>query len=708
MNFFEQQDLARKNTRRLVGLFILAVLVLVALANVIFLMLPLNLPIPAQADGVPYLLDCVLDEQCRWQENIPWRVVVSFSGMLIFIIAAASLFKAYTLSKGGVKVAEWLGGEEVSLDSQDFLHKRLLNVVQEMALAANCPIPRVFVLPQEQGLNAFAAGFSSKDAVVAVTQGLLESTSREQLQGVVAHEFSHIVHGDSLINMRMVSVLYGILFIAEMGFVCLRVATHGLYYGSSSNYTGRRAYSRRRHSRSGDDARMTMGFIGIGLSLVVLGYLGVFFGNMIKAAISREREYLADASAVKYTRNPDSIADALKVILSQGGRSSGSYIKHAHANELSHFFFSKAVGQGQSIFATHPPLVDRIYRIEPNWDGSTVTRNQLNSVRQKASAAYKQKQQEKTEQKQQQSEQAQALFDLTASALVADLMMADKKEEDRLERLANGQNIENADSVEQDSISAVEQLKQWMNDPVSASAALISYFISLQTTENAEQVKLWQIAFKHWPALKEYEALSHFDFEGLDGLRVVELLMVGIRQCRKDEYELLKKLLTKVIQSDSKLELKEWCFYFLLTSQLDAHFFLAKPKQAQYQKSKPLEAEFLTVLIMLIQQSSTDDEQRPKAYAKACDAMGLYHLSSQAPNFDQVIKFEDFSQSVKKLDLAFSLLKGRMLKALKLAALSDDQLEDDEQWFILSLAAIWGVAMPESFFNDAVDGLSFS
>jgi Zn-dependent protease with chaperone function len=342
-NFFAQQDLARRNTRVLVVLFSLAVLLLLLLTNVVAL-ISLGFIDPSTINTPQY------------RQNLPWHVIGWVSAVVLAAVGIAVLLKWQQLKAGGKVVAESLGGVRLSPDSKDPLQRRLLNVVEEMALAANTPVPAVYLLP-EQGINAFAAGYSPADAVIGVTQGCLAQLNRDELQGVIAHEFSHILNGDMRMNIRLIAILNGILFLGHIGYYMLRAG-------------GRSSAIRAGSSRSGNSKNNGGGLLLLALGLVVIGYLGSFFGNLIKAAVSRQREFLADASAVQFTRNPRGIAGALKAI---GSHSSHSKIANANADENSHLFFGAAISRWASIFATHPPLATRIKRLEPHWNGKFPT-----------------------------------------------------------------------------------------------------------------------------------------------------------------------------------------------------------------------------------------------------------------------------------------------------------------------------------------------
>ena len=269
------------------------------------------------------------------------------------VIAVGTLIKIAQLRQGGPAVAEMLGGLLVDASTRNSGERRLLNVVEEMALASGTPVPPVYVLEQEEGINAFAAGFNPGDAVIGVTRGCVENLSREELQGVIAHEFSHIINGDMRLNIRLIGILGGILAIAVIGFGVLRAAAF-----SSFGY---------RRSRRRDQGNAGMLLVLLGIGLIVVGYIGVLFAKIIKSAVSRQREYLADAAAVQFTRNPDGLAGALKRI---GGFDNGSKLLVDKAEEASHLLFANGVTSFLStIMSTHPPLRDRIRRIDPSFSG---------------------------------------------------------------------------------------------------------------------------------------------------------------------------------------------------------------------------------------------------------------------------------------------------------------------------------------------------
>ncbi|WP_269526747.1 M48 family metallopeptidase [Coraliomargarita parva] len=343
MDFFSAQEFARKRTKWMVLLFILSVLcITVALYGVVLFGY-----YSLFADNASHRNQAVT----LYHPDLFLATLVGVSGFICF----CSLHKIRELRQGGAYVARSLGGRLVSPKTKDPDERKLLNVVEEMAIASGVPVPQVFLMPQG-GINGFAAGYTTSDAVISLTRGAIEKLNRDELQAVVAHEFSHILNGDMRLNIRLMGVLFGLLAIAVSGRSMLRVM---------SDSSRRRS----RSSRKGEGGGLIIIFI-IAFLVMCIGYIGVFFGRLIQSAISRQREFLADAAAVQFTRNPLGIADALKKI---GGHSHRSLIRHPHAEEAAHIFFATALsGNLSSPFATHPPLEQRIRAIEPNWDGKFI------------------------------------------------------------------------------------------------------------------------------------------------------------------------------------------------------------------------------------------------------------------------------------------------------------------------------------------------
>ncbi len=634
MNFFEQQELARHNTRWLIILFVLAVCALVLITLTFLTLFPWQTHAESfYGDGSNQPLICLMTTGCDFWASVAAHSdkLLAVATVLVVIIGGASLFKWFSLKQGGKTVAEMMGATELKSNTGNIAEKRLLNVVEEMALAANMPVPAVYVMRDEYGINAFAAGFSPKDAVIAVTAGALESLNREQLQGVIGHEFSHILNGDMRLNMHMIAVLFGIMFITEAGYVFLR------------------------SGRSSDRRNNGMVFM-LGLGLVVIGSVGTLFGNMIKAAISRQREFLADASSVQFTRNPGAIADALKVI---GGCSEGSVIDNGHGGEISHLFFGEALARMHSLFATHPPLPQRIKRIEPRWNGEylqpllpqTTGDAEENPEEEKAPINF---------------EPALASFMAAAMAVTADQSPAIKPEDT-------------------------------LHDPLGAAAAICCLLLPQDKTGNPGLLATIE---KTWPELHQAMATSPWQQSARqDFLPIVELATSALRQLSAADYVRLKQCLLMLMKADGEIDVYEWALYYLLKSSMDCHFGQAIMSRSQYKNVQDIEPELRTVIGMVIQSTQQNEQCKARAYERAYAVCGI---TISANNNEAIAKtsIEEFTAAIKKLTNAYPLLKSRVVKALIDAAKSDGELEIIERNVIKAIGAaidtpIFNLEMPE-------------
>ena len=337
--FFEHQQIARRNTRVMVLMFLLAVVAVVIAVDVVLAGVWIwgvsdsGYVEPGRRAGLWTMIRSVPAALYLWG--------AVGTAALILIVSTVNVAK---LADGGEAVAKMVGARRISPETRDPLERRFMNIVEEMAIASGVRVPSAYIMDGEQGINAFAAGWDVSGAVVAVTRGTLQTLTRDELQGVIAHEFSHILNGDMRLNIRMIGVLAGIVFIGSIGGFIMRSV------GQSRN---------RKDSASG-------GIFAAGLALFIIGYVGLFFARLIKAAVSRQREFLADASSVQFTRNPEGIAGALDRI-----RASTALISNRRAEDMSHMFF----GQGIKVwfgglFDTHPALDERIKRVHPGFQPS--------------------------------------------------------------------------------------------------------------------------------------------------------------------------------------------------------------------------------------------------------------------------------------------------------------------------------------------------
>lgn len=612
MNFFEAQDKARRNTTWLILLFTLAVAGLVLLTN-LFLMV-----IVAQAKTKQY--DLSFESLINYYT---WQEFASVTLGVCLLIFCGSLYKTMSLSGGGTTVAEMLGGRLISAATTDPLQRRLLNVVEEMAIAAGMPIPQVYLM-DDTSINAFAAGRTPANAVIGVTVGTLSRLSREELQGVVAHEFSHIANGDMRLNIRLIGILHGILLIGLIGYFVIR----------SMRFVGRS------RSNKGAGGLFVVGAFGLGL--MIIGYTGSFFGQWIKAVVSRQREYLADSSAVQFTRNKDGIADALKKI---GGSSVGSTIASPMAAQYSHAFFANGIGSfWQSMFATHPPLEKRISKIEPRWNGEFLHSEISSTVPA-----------EEVQVPQSESSKLAATAAILTSAEQAISQVG----------ILNEGNIE---YVQQLIVAMPVLLREASQDAYSARALIYAVLLNMQKDEAAALSALVQnadpdsqnLALKLLPEVQRLE--DKFK------LPLLELCINALREMSPNQFVQFKLSVSNVISSDKSINLAEWVVQRLLLQQLDEHFGFRKPQRAKYASMDPLEAELQTLLSLIAFVEHADDAAAGIAFASGARELGMEKLQL-LPR--KGFKLESLNRALDQLMRLKPLSKPRLLKACVAIILED-------------------------------------
>ena len=506
MDFFREQEIARRNTRLLTGLFVLAVLALIGITNLLFIGLLLF-----ETEGDPG----------TFFEYFDWPSFIAVGAVVALVIGVVALVNWFNFARGGKQIATALGGTLVLPGTDDPLERRAANIVQEMALAANMPVPSLYVLDEEPGINAFAAGTSPANAVVAVTRGAPKTLDRDQLQGVIGHEFSHILNGDMRLSIRLAAMLRGITFIGDVGGVLLRSSSH-----------------RRRYRSDKDDNQGAM--VALGLGLYVVGLLGGLMAGLIKSAISKQKEYLADASAVQFTRNPEGIGNALKVI---GGHDSGTLVETGRAEEMSHLFFGQVQHRLWSGFATHPPIEERIQRIDPHWDGVFLAASPSQGFGTDDESADDPG-----------HEAALGAIAVVAAGATAALTAT------------GGPAL--ADAGERDE---AEALLQETRDPLGAMALVLA--LAWDPPHEASQ----------WAALdiKPIEGLADIIRRWCEPLRarnaeqrlaVLELCLPALRGLSPEQYRAFRELLLEWINADGKTTLAEWCLFQTVRHFLDPEF----------------------------------------------------------------------------------------------------------------------------------------
>jgi len=632
VNFFEHQDRARRQTRVLVVLFSLAVLAVIASVNALVLLTlgATNFASDPSAGGLI-------------ASN--WSLLLGSTVVTASVIGLASLYRSLQLRSGGGEIARSLGGTAVDPSTDDPLRRRLYNVVEEMAIASGVPVPEVFVLEHEQGINAFAAGFSTTDAAVAVTRGTLEHLDRDELQGVIAHEFSHIFNGDMRLNIRLIGFLFGILILAIVGRKLL--------------YSARFA----RDSRNAAPAVM------IGLVVVVIGYVGLFFGRWIKAAVSRRREFLADASAVQFTRHPQGISGALKKI----GALYASSFMTSDAEEIGHMLFAK--GMGRQMFATHPPLEERILALDPGFkkDELKVLAQQMDRHAQARLA---------------EAEKA-AANEAKASAGPGGLPL---NPEQLIDQIGNPdlQQILMAALLAGSMPSALERAAhsdEWAQEVIC--------FLLLSSDSEVRERQLLQISKALGSQSERQVAMLWDEGKALprkQRLPLLEMAFPGLRRRPQREWISLLRLIDELVAADGQIDVFEYALGRLTANQIEVLLHPDRFRPGGSKTLSELESDALLVMGLLARHGNLEDSDA----AAAAFSAGLEGIASKVPD-----RLPDLDQWPDRLDAALKRLdrlrladKQKLVTALARCALHDRTVLEEELELLRVIAGLIHVPLP--------------
>jgi len=642
MNFFESQDRVSRNTTLLVVLFVLAVVALIIMTNVLIVI----------------VFGFIDSQQLRDGETLTrqmdWKTFAAVGAGVSVVVLAGSLYKIMALSAGGKVVAESLSGQLIARNTQDLNQRKLLDVVEEMAIASGTPAPPVYLLANERGINAFAAGLSPRDAVIGVTQGAIERLSREQLQGVIAHEFSHIFNGDMRLNIRLMGALNGILILGMLGYYLLY----------SASFSGRR----RGNDKGGG------GILALAIGLMAIGFAGTFFGALIRAAVSRQREYLADASAVQFTRNPNGIAGALKRI---GGLEAGSRVENPGAPEVSHAFFAQGIsGFMQMLSATHPPLAKRILRIDPQWDGKFDSSDRPDAARVEVQAG-----EAKTMTRQAAVNKVGAF---AAGAAVADVMTA-------MDRIGNPKQ-EAVDYARSLLSELPVVIKEAAREPHGARAIIYSMLLDKGQKVRARQLKqLQDYADPDVYALTLTLMPRMDDLDIKFRLPVIDIAIPALKQLSLSQYKSFRGNLIALIEMDSRVDLLEWSLQKILFRHLDGQFFKPAPMKARYSDPGRLKKEIELVLSVMARAGAQDQSEVEGAFGASVQALESSGLALLAK--DQ-IRIADLDLALGKLDQLKPLAKYRLLKACVASIWHDQRVTAVEVELFRAFAAVLDCPVP--------------
>ncbi|NJK99098.1 MAG: M48 family metalloprotease [Spirulinaceae cyanobacterium SM2_1_0] len=654
MNFFEHQEVARKNTTLLLFLFAVSVIFTICALYVAIVILLMTAGPEITVNG-----------QSIYRLWSPLLFGVVALGTLA-VVGGGTTWRISTLRGGGGVVAQELGGQLVALNSDDPEEQKLLNVVAEMAIASGIPVPDVYILNHEPGINAFAAGFSTDDAAIGVTRGCVEQLSRDELQGVIAHEFSHILNGDMRLNLRLIGVLHGILLIYLIGRGLLRIVFD----------TGVRV-------RSSDDKKgnAVLVVVAAGFAFVVIGSIGFFCGRAIKSAVSRQREFLADASAVQFTRNPLGIGGALRKI---GGYARGSDLLTGKAEEHSHLFFGSALDSWffPGLLATHPPLEARIGRIE----GLKVAARR--------------------------SQRSAAATPLTATgamgfaggaAAANEPSQAARSPQPQQLQVKPGSVITAVGTTDPEHLAYArallaklpEELRQAVRDRASAAAIIYGSLLDRQAEIRNQQL----ILLKQADGVEIAEASLRYGalVAQLDPrlkLPLVDLTIPALRQSSSAQIEQFFQQVKQLATADGKVSFSEYILQIVLQRRLQPHFSQKEGRsQVQHTAIGAIWDDCTVVLTALAKVGHTSQQNITYAFRS-----GMFRLPGASkrgvPPEPPACNLRDVSRSLARLERAAPKLKQAVVDACAHTVLVDHHVTVREAELLRAIAIALGCPLP--------------
>jgi len=625
-DFFARQDRARRSTSFLLVYFVLAVTLIVVALNLV---------------AIPFSIFFGAD-----------GFLIHFGVTLITlaVILGGCMYKLNELSGGGTALAEMIRARPVQANTTDERERMLRNVVEEMAIAAGITPPRVYVMPGEKGINAFAAGRTVNDAVVCVTSGSLDRLNRDELQGIIAHEFSHILNGDMSMNLKLVGMLHGILLIGLLGMGIMKLN----YAGDADAGLG---YSDFDSSGNDDKAWAVIIFLFLGgMVVTIIGYVGLFFARLIQAAVCRQREYLADASAVQFTRNPHGIGGALKKL---GSGSRGSRLNAYYAEQLAHMFFASNRGDGIDWNSTHPEVPDRIRAVEPDWDGKFPRMDGPTTLAKfsgsQAASSY------------------QPLRDRRPEAVVKTV----------------GAMTPGHVQWASDFLSDVPQtILHAARDAFSARGLIFALLLSEDSTVRQKQLDTISQTLNHGAVDETLNLIGPVTDFGVAGRRVLcDLAIPALRELSDPQKENFLQTCRVLIEADGRVTIFEFMLHEMITAQLQAN---PRPQTVQYVSLKPVMPDVQVVLSAL---ASTDGKS-PQASAQAFRA-GVARLQTDASLWQlQTVDLRSLRTSLERLARCSPGVKRRVVDACAYCVAADGLVQVEESELLRVVTSLLACPLP--------------
>jgi Zn-dependent protease with chaperone function len=573
VDFFERQDKARRNTKLLVFYFAVAVLLLIVAVYVAVALIFTGVELKNSSGDTTF----------SWAqpELFLWTAFGTLS-----VISMGSVFKTMALARGGRAVAALLDGRLVNPNSTDVHERKLLNVVEEMAIASGVPVPQVYVMDNETGINAFAAGHSTSDAAISVTRGCMTMLTRDELQGVIAHEYSHLLNGDMRLNLRLMGLIFGILCLTVIGRVLIRTR--------------------------GKKNPLPL----LGLALIIIGWIGVLFGRLIQAAVSRQREFLADAAAVQFTRNPGGLAGALKKI---GGLAAGSELDAPRAEECSHLFFANGLKSSFFGFATHPPLEERIRALDPSFDGKfpaavapvedAVVPPPLPGVSRLAQPPPP----PRAPVRPPPLPVAKPPPLPVAAAVAQQAILADIGQ-------PTTEHLRFAADLRQ---SLSPALQAAAHDPLGASALVCAFLLGAKPAARQKQLEelgrgtseaMLQETVRLWPAIQGLPSQAK--------IPLVDMALPALRRLSPEQFEQFRAAVNTLVASDSETDLFEYMLQKIVMRHLETRFFPKGRTVTQFYDLRPLARDGGVLLSATAYAGQDDPAKARAAFAQGAESLG--------------------------------------------------------------------------------------
>ncbi len=632
MDFYARQEAARRTTRWLLVAFLISVALVVAAIDAVVLVL-----FGAAEPGAS-----------------PASAVFATSVVVLAIISGASLFKTLSLRAGGGAVARSLGATRIERGTGDLALKRLHNVVEEMAIASGVTMPEVYVLENEDGINAFAAGNSPADAAIAVTRGAATRLKREELQGVVAHEFSHILNGDMRLNLRLLGWTFGLLAVAIVARTVLNSSPHTV-------------------SRSRKDGAGALMLAA--LAVMMLGYIGVFFGRLLQAAVSRHRERLADASAVQFTRNPQGLTGALLKI---AGTTAGSRLITPQAEEVAHMLFAAGLPR---LFATHPPIEERLKELDPAFKAENLPALAAEAAR---------------------DADRQRVADtlrLPASAADEARPAAFTPAPDRIVRGSAAQGIaalagtmadENVRYAQSARSAVPEGLRDFVQSADHARALVLVVLVSKVPDVLAGQRRILESAYgaEFTARVLGMQALADSLPQALR-LPAIQQLFPALRRLSLRERQQLRDVVSALANADARIDVFECCLTLLLASNLRDEL-----EGASMHGSASLlqEVEAIhTLFVIMAAQGTGDDARARRAYEAGISVV----LPEHRPPFREVAEWpKALGESLARLTNLRPFAKKVLIEGLVHCIAHDQKLSVEEGELLRTVCAVLHCPLP--------------